>query len=267
MFSLRIDFAYPLMQVLILPAKRGLQWLVEGLAIFRLKPMLLIFLVLGYGLTMIIISAIPYLGQLLWFILVPAFSVSLMNACRIIDERQTPPPQVLFSGFHRNLQALLMLGVVCILAGLAAFGILSLFDGGLLFRLFVLGEGLGAAEQADLAIPVGVRLLLIVLFLPIFMAFWFAPVLAAWHDMSAGKALFFSLVAWARNWRAFLMYIVAVSVCTFTMQLIAAMLRVSGANLLLTVFSLVVSLVFMPTIYASFYVSYRDVFARPDDDI
>ena len=41
---------------------------------------------------------------------------------------------------------------------------------------------------------------------PLIMAYWYAPVLAGWHGFSPAKALFFSFVACARTWRAFLVY-------------------------------------------------------------
>jgi hypothetical protein len=40
---------------------------------------------------------------------------------------------------------------------------------------------------------------------PVMMAYWFAPVLAAWHCLGVG-ALFFSFVACWLNWRPFLAY-------------------------------------------------------------
>lgn len=96
------------MQVSILQASvSGARWLVEGFSIFRQKPVLLSFLVLlGYWLSMGVISAVPVIGQLVGFLMIPAFSVSLMNACRLVERKVDLPPQVLFSGFHRNLQAL-----------------------------------------------------------------------------------------------------------------------------------------------------------------
>ena len=44
------------------------------------------------------------------------------------------------------------------------------------------------------------------LYMPVMLAFWFAPPLAAWHSTGAVKALFFSLAASLMNWRAFLGY-------------------------------------------------------------
>ena len=198
------------MQVLTLPAKRGLGWLIDGFAIFRRKPALLGFLVLGYWLSMAVVSAIPYVGQMISFILIPAFSVSLMNACRLIATDEEIPPQVLFSGFHRNLQTLFTLGAVYVVVTLVILGLAALFDGGLLFRMLVLGAIPDNEALNDSSLFIAAQLT-ICLLIPVMMAFWFAPILVAWHDMSAGKSLFFSLIACARNWRAFLVYLLALS--------------------------------------------------------
>jgi hypothetical protein len=253
------------MQVSILPARQGLRWLVEGFVIFRNRAALLGFLVLGYWLSMAVISAIPLIGQIIGLLLIPVFSVSLMNACRLIDRKEPLPPQVLFSGFHRNLQTLLILGVIYVLALLTILGLSALFDDGLLFRIFVMGEA-PTRETADetLQIISSARMACILL-IPVVLAFWFAPVLAAWHDMSAGKSLFFSLVACMRNWRPFLLYTLAIGVIgAFFPRLINGLLQGSGEGgspLAPTIISVMVSLILLPTLYASFYISYRDIFA------
>lgn len=255
------------MQVLKLPAGRGWRWLAEGFAIYRRKPAPLSFLVLGYWLTMAVISAIPYIGQMIGFILIPAFSVSLMNVCRIIDADEQLPPQTLFSGFHRNLQTLLGLGVVYVVASLSILGFTALFDEGLLFRMLVLGSAPESQELADASLFISAQLAFFLL-VPVMMAFWFAPVLAAWHDMSAGKSLFFSLMACLRNWRAFLVYSLAVMFAGILVpQLIADVLGGAGEPTVLpTLIVVMISLILLPTLYASFYVSYRDVFRHLDDD-
>jgi len=250
------------MQALTLPASRGLRWLIEGFAIFRRKPVLLTFLVFGYWLSMAVISAIPYLGQIISFVLIPAFSVSLMNACRIVDEDDVMPPQVLFSGFHRNLQALLALGATYVVASMGILGLSALFDGGILFRMLVVGEMPDPEALAGTSVFIAAQLA-IVLLVPVMMAFWFAPVLAAWHDMSAGKSLFFSLVASVRNWRAFLIYSLAVGIIgIFVPRLLGAL---GGGGSLAAMFTVALSMVLLPTVYASFYVSYRDVFGNLRD--
>ena len=252
------------MQVPTLPAGRGLRWLIEGFAIFRRRPALLVFLVLGYWLSMAVVSAIPYLGQMISFVLIPPFSVSLMNACRVIDDGDAAPPQVLFSGFHRNLQGLITLGLVYVVASVAILGLSALFDGGVLFRMLVLGEMPSPEKLTETAVFVAAQVT-IVLLVPVMMAFWFAPVLVAWHDMPAGKSLFFSLVASARNWRAFLTYSLAVGVLgVFLPRLLGA---VGGSGPFTTLATVAASFVLLPTVYASFYVSYRDVFGRLRDAV
>ena len=253
------------MQVSILPARRGLHWLADGFVIFRNRAALLGFLVLSYWLSMAVISAIPLIGQIIGLLLIPVFSVSLMNACRLLDRKEPLPPQVLFSGFHRNLQTLLILGVIYVVALLSILGITALFDGGLLFRIFVLDETpTGETADETLRIISSARMACILL-IPVVLAFWFAPVLAAWRDMSAGKSLFFSLVACMRNWRPFLMYTLAAGVIgAFLPRLINGLLQRGGegGNLLAPILiSVMFILVLMPTLYASFYISYRDIFS------
>ncbi|MDR2788072.1 MAG: hypothetical protein LBD06_06900 [Candidatus Accumulibacter sp.] len=246
------------MQVSILPASRGPRWLVEGFAIFWRKPALLSFLVLGYWLTMAVISAAPVVGQMISFLLIPAFSVSMMNACRRIDRKEELPPQVLFSGFHRNLRALLNLGVIYILSTLAILCLSSLFDGGLLFRIMLTGKVQAGEVLNDTAVLISAQLV-IVLLIPLILAFWFAPLLVAWHDMSTGKSLFFSLVACLRNWRPFLLYSLTVAVIGMFVHLIDA--GNNAGPLLPTMITVTTSLILLPTLYASFYISYRDIFA------
>ena len=250
------------MQVSILPAKRGFHWLIEGLEIFRIRPALLTLIVFGYLMTMIVVSVIPYVGKAIGFMLIPIFSVSLMNTCRVIGNRETPPPLLLFSGFHQNLPTLFSLGVVYIASTVIALGVASLVDEGQLFRVLLLGEVLTDEAKAEMSVQIAAQII-VVLLVPVVLAFWFAPVLAVWHDMSAGKSLFFSLIACARNWRAFLIYVLALGVlCIFVPGMLASILTVivgpAMANLLTVIFSLML----WPTVYASFYVSYRDVFAK-----
>ena len=227
-----------------------------------MKPALLCFLVLGYWLSMAVISAIPWIGQIVGFLLIPAFSVSLMNASRLIDRKEELPPQLLFSGFHRNLQTLIVLGVVYLLATLMILGLSALLDGGLLFRMFVMGEA-PAREAFGTAPTFRAAQLILVLLIPVILAFWFAPVLAAWHDMSAGKSLFFSLVACLRNWRAFLLYGLAIGIlCAFIPRLIDGLVGVGeDGGSTAAMITVTVSLILLPTLYASFYVSYRDIFS------
>lgn len=251
------------MQALTIPARRGWRWLSEGFVIFRKKQLMLSLFVLGYWMLMALISSFPIIGQLAATLLIPAFSVSLMNACRLIEQGGPLQPQLLFSGFDRNLRPLLVLGVTYILLSVIILGLTALVDDGALFNLVVMGQRPDEEVLGSGSVMLAGQLALI-LFSPMMMAYWYAPVLVAWHDLPAGKALFFSFVACLRNWRAFLVYSAAVLVCGALVPGLAlglmSMAFADGAEMLSVVLTVLVMLVLLPTLYASFYVSYRDVF-------
>ena len=105
---------------------------------------------------------------------------------------------------------------------------------------------------------------MLVLLVPVLLAWWFAPVLAAWPRLSLGRALFFSFVACWMNWRAFLAYgaallLVAAVVPGVLLGLLLVVVpgAASFVSALLMVF---MALVISPAIFASFYASYRDIF-------
>jgi hypothetical protein len=93
------------------------------------------------------------------------------------------------------------------------------------------------------------------------MMFWFAPLLAAWHDAAPAKALFFSFFACLMNWRAFLVYGAASAILAAALPL-AVLSVVMLTGLKMAAMSLVFPLliVLLPTLFASFYASYADVF-------
>jgi hypothetical protein len=250
------------MQASILPASRGPRWLVEGFTLFRRKPALLSFLVLGYWLCMAVVSAVPLVGQWVSFLLIPVFSVSMMNACRLIDGKKKLPPQLLFSGFHRNLQTLLVLGVIYVLVLLLLAGLSALLGGG----PSPTAPPADGAATGEMPVQVSMTIspLLVLLLIPVDLIFRFAPVLAAWHGMSAGKSLFFSLIACLRNWRPFLLYLLTLLVVAlvgvFVVLSLGGLLDGGGARLMPMMVIVAASLLFLPVWYASFYVGYRDIF-------
>ena len=258
------------MQALTLPSRRGWRWLAEGFAIFRRNQLKLSLAVLGYWILMALINSVPLIGQLAATLLIPAFSVSLMNACRLLEQGSVLPPQLLFSGFQQNLRALLMLGVVYIGVSVAILGIVAVVDGGVLFRLVVLAQTPDEKTLTGDPVMLAGQLALL-LFTPLMMAYWYAPVLVAWHQLSVGKALFFSFVACRRNWRAFLVYSLAiVLVGALGPGLLVGLLSAvfaGGTQLVSVVLTSLIVLVLLPTLYASFYVSYRDVFVSIDESV
>lgn len=238
--------------------------------IFRKKPLMLSLLVYGYWMLMALISALPFIGRIGVMLLIPVFSVSLMNTCRLIEQGGPLPAQLLFSGFQKNLRPLLVLGVIYSIVSLCIFGIVSMVDDGVLFRLVFLSQVPSSQDLLSAEVNLASQLAL-GLFAPLMMAYWYAPILVAWHDLSAGKSLFFSIVACARNWRAFLVYGATFMIFTVLLTgLLSGLLNSmnpGGSDDLFTILLKTIIFVLLPALYASFYVSYRDVFVSVDDDV
>jgi hypothetical protein len=251
----------------VVAARRGVRWLIEGWRMFRVSPPIWITLVFAYWLLMTALSQVPLVGVAAATILIPAFSVGFMAVSRSCERGQTPALPLLFAGFRENLATQLVLGAVylaCLAALLAAS---SLADHGALARWMIAGQRPSDAtlqsDEFSLALMCAA-----VLYVPVMMMFWFAPVLAAWHGLPAAKALFFSFVASLINWRAFLVYAAVAGVVTVAIPfvLLSLFTLVLGAQpLTLTVLVLLMLVVMLPTLLASFYASYRDIFAPPAD--
>lgn len=251
------------MQALKLPANRGWFWLLEGFRIFRKRPVHLSFLVMSYWLLLLIVSVFPFIGQPLTTLLVPAFSVSLMNACRKIEANEPIMPVLLFSGFKKNLNVLLIQGLIYLAIVTFILGMAAFIDGGTpFFRML--------PDQPDTAMLVGINELsfaehlIFILMCPVIMAYWYSPVLTAWHDLPAVKALFFSLIACLRNWRAFIVYFIAMTGLITVFIFLLSMLASPTESIFSAFMMPLLLFIFLPTLYASFYVSYREVFTTND---
>jgi hypothetical protein len=262
----------------VVPAKSGWTWTRSGLALFRRNPALWLALVCSYWMLMLLANlavsvvpvAGPWLGLLVSSILIPPFSVSFMVACRTLDERKPANLALLFSGFHANLPALAIQGGVylaCVLATLAAA---SLADDGLLARWMLFGQAPArealTGRTGSLVLALAIATLI---YTPVLMAFWFAPTLAAWRGMGALQSLFYSFFATLRNWRPFLVYSLAFGllggVLPMAVIVLAALVlpanESSRAALQFLLFPVI--LVLVPSLFASFYASYRDIFPDP----
>jgi hypothetical protein len=249
-------------QARIVAASQGVRWLGEGWRLFRAAPLAWLALACVYLLGTNILALVPVVGFVAALMIVPALTVGMMSAARAASHGVQPAVRMLAEGFRNEGRAQLALGGVYFLCSMLVFGGTALADPDAKLRA-VLGGRAQAGELAlgDLVLPLAVFGLS---YLPVLMLFWFAPPLAAWHATGALKALFFSLAACLLNWRAFLAYAAAVAVMMLAVPLAAllALRAFGGADLGVAAASLVFPLVLLmlPTLFASFYVSYRDVF-------
>jgi len=256
------------MNTRVVPATRGVRWLAEGWRMFRVAPLGWLALVFGYWLAMTMLSLVPVIGLVAASILVPAFSVGFMTANRAASHGQPVQLAMLFAGFRERLPAQLVLGAMYLGALAVVIGGSTLADGGELARWLLTGKRPEeeALQSDDL---LGGMAAATALYAPVMMMYWFAPLLAAWHGMAPPQALFYSFFASLMNWRAFLAYGTAVACVMFVLPtvLLTLLLFVSGGALRVQPMALVLPLllIMLPTLFASFFASYRDVFGAQEE--
>ncbi|GAB4165445.1 MAG: BPSS1780 family membrane protein [Rhodocyclaceae bacterium] len=257
------------MQALRLPAARGWQWIVQGFRLYRSNVPLLTFLLFGYVLVLLVIDLVPRIGPITASLCVPALSLVVMNGCRAIERRQPLGPEVLLDGLRGNGATMLRLGGCYLLGTLGVFAIITLAGDGELLRLLHEGAPAAMDEAARGRLMLSAALAGLAM-TPFAMAFWFAPMLSGWHGCGALKALFFSFVACWRNWRAFLVYGLAAGALAVAapgvLVAAAALVSVPATRFLAGLLTVVLLFVFMPTLFASFYTSYCEVFVPATGD-
>lgn len=220
-------------------------------------------LVIAYWFTVIFLNILPVIGAVAASLVIPGLSVGLMQAARNVERNQPAGLQTLYGGLKENTKTLIGLGALYLCSTLAILGASTLADGGDLLRYMLASNPVerAAVEDADFLLP---SLVVMILLVPVMMAYWFAPVLAAWHRLSLGKSLFFSFIACLLNWRPFLAY--AVGVLLFAGIIPGVLLGIllalfPGAQGVITsLVTVPIALIVAPVIFASFYASYRDIF-------
>lgn len=259
------------MQVERLPAATGRRWVSDGFRLLRRQPLPLLLLVVLCMLLLGVSSVVPF-GPLLWALATPLLLVGLMHAVRAVDRGQVPNPKMLLAGIQegggRAVKPLLLLGLANLVASMLALAVVSLFVGGLP------DPGAGSAPPAggpEPQLPDFSMLLapatFLLLYLPVQMALWYAPLFVAWHGVPPRKALFFSFVATWRNRWAFVQFALTWFAVALGVSLVFRLLEaVFGSESRLLAFFVLspVSLLMTGALLCSIWPTYRDaVLAEP----
>ncbi|HEX4844541.1 MAG TPA: BPSS1780 family membrane protein [Limnobacter sp.] len=246
----------------------GWDWLMQGVRLFKQKPGELflfgntyLFIILFVGIL------IPYLGAAIVTLVTPALGYGIMTAGRMAQRGLRVTPSIMFNAFTQGERAKLN---HFLLLGAIYTGLFALIK--LMAHLVLgaqpeanFGDLQKADPQANAALFEYVVLYMMfvgVMSIPVLIAFWYAPVLVAWHNMKPTQALFSSWVAVWRNKGAFLIYgmgwlilslgFSSVLVTLFTLLGLPAPF-VSALNMLTIAVVMAVSL-------CTFYPSYVSVF-------
>lgn len=221
-------------------------------------------LVFTYWMLIAFMNQIPVAGPVVATLVLPAFSVSFMEMCRELDRGGSLRPSLLFAGFRKGrpiLMTMIAMGGLYLLSVMLVLGIAALADGGTLANWVIYGTAPSAKALRDGTLSTAL-IIAALAGTPVVMAFWFAPVLAAWDGMGTAKALFFSFFAGWRNWRAFLLYgaVLSLAGAALSVLLVTAAVVLRGHPELLRLGMITSVLVTMPTLFGSFYAAYDDIF-------
>jgi uncharacterized membrane protein len=227
-------------------AGNGWNWISGGFAIFKQSPVIWIALFFIYVLIGMALSIIPVVGPIVFNVLAPVFMAGFMMGCRALEMGEEIEINHLFAGFKQNTSQLIAVGGIYLAALIVIVGVVFLASGAAPLMSPMMAEDLMSSQHATAAGGGMLLPLLIVLaaMVPLFMAYWFAPTLVLFHDMKALDAMKLSFVACLRNIMPFFVY----SLISMVLMLLAAIPLGLGL------------LVMIPTMTASLYVSYKDIF-------
>jgi hypothetical protein len=237
----------PVLEARQVSPRRGLDWIIEGFALFRRNPLIWIVLFSAYLLIGMVLSMIPLLGPIVLNLLAPVFVAGFMVGCRVLEQGGELEISHLFAGFRHHAAHLVTIGGIYLAGIIIIAGIMFAGTDQAALQAMLSGKRMTPQEtQAILGEGfVLTSLFCLLLLVPLIMGYWFAPVLAAFHGVPGFAAMRQSFFACLRNIGPFLVY----GVVSMILLVIAAI--PFGLGLLIMI----------PTMLASLYVSYKDVFA------
>jgi len=230
-----------------MPIDRGAGWLLEGFGYFSRSALAWIGVMILLFIISLVMALIPFIGTLAVNLLMPVFMAGLILGCHAQHQGGEFTVNHLFAGFSNNTAQLIVLGLIYLLC------VIAITIVALIMIFFMLG-GLVFLENMQSGNPdlilqniKGVMLVLLIammLYLPLLMAYWFAPALVVLNDVSPVDALIMSFKGCLTNILPFTLYgIVA---------LILSVIAIIPLGLGL--------LILGPMVVASIYIAYRDIF-------
>lgn len=258
----------PLMLKPVEPA-RGARWIGDAFRLFGRRPLAFTLLFTVFLFTALVAALVPLLGGPLQLGLLPLLSLGFMIASQsALLDGPVRPAQLLepLRGDPARRRSLI---VMCVIYGVAAFGILVLCDAvsdSAMARLQkLMSEGAQAQPEIDALLSepgVGQAVMLgLGLGALLSIPFWHAPALVHWGGQGVAQALFSSTLAVWRSKGAFAVYfaswVIVVGVFGILSSLLLGLL--GGAQLAGFV-SLPAGLMFSTVFYVSLIFTFNDSF-------
>ncbi|HEY3326969.1 MAG TPA: BPSS1780 family membrane protein [Novimethylophilus sp.] len=231
-------------------AGNGWQWIRGGFELFRRNPVIWIALFFVYLMIGMMLSLIPIVGPIVLNLLAPVFMAGFMLGCQALESGEELEINHLFAGFKQNTAQLITVGGLYLVGIIVIAGLVFMMTGGAMLNEGAHGLGVEHDQAMETAAASGglllAALVALVLLLPLIMAYWFAPTLVIFHGLSAPDAMKLSFTACLHNLMPFTVY----SLISMLLLVLAAI--PFGLGLL----------VMIPTMTASLYVSYKDIFSE-----
>lgn len=251
------------MQLYEVPAKQGYVWFRQGFWLFRKNPLTFLMLLFLYVFLVQVAVVIPLIGILAVLVFSPGIMLGFMRASRDVIRNQRVWPTVFLTGYRdhdtRTTRQLFALGGLYA----AMVFLLSILMGSLVdLRPLVpvilekQAPSADALHQLYTAVAVGG-----LLYTPIAMLMWFAPMLVAWHQVPPVKALFFSWIACWRNRGAFFTYLsIWAALLVAVPLLLESLLESLGLEQITSMIITPYSMGMLSVLYCSFYATWRGCF-------
>lgn len=234
-----------MLQVRQLPPAAGWDWIVRGFALFRRSPLNWIMVCTALMAIGIVLSLIPYLGVLVFYLLSPVFLAGVMLGAEALDQGRPLLPTFLLEGFRRNASALITVGGIYLVGQVLIDGVVQVMAGTALAEFVQAVQGSEAGKVPEMPRQLVLALMTAaVLSVPLVMAVWFAPLLVVMAGMPPFASLKLSFNACFANVLPLTVYAIILMALGFVALIPAAL----GLVLL------------VPVVFASIYVSYQDIF-------
>lgn len=233
------------MEVRQVDGKQGWQWIVAGFLLFRKVPVVWIILCTTLLLVAATLALIPVAGQFIFTLLSPVFLAGLMIGCRTLERGGQLEIAHLLAGFRSTATPLITIGGIYLVGQVLIFGAAMLIGGETMRDLLIAGKRVDENElQEVMSSSLSALLVALTLSIPLMMAAWFAPLLVIFKNMPAVEAMRLSFFACVKN-------IVAFQIYGFTLVVLTIIATIPyGLGLF----------VLVPTLFASIYASYKDIF-------
>lgn len=267
------------MKLHIVPARTGLQWVKLGIQTFWRQPMALTALLFISMAAVSIVGLVPFIGPYAALVLMPTVFLVMMLGSAEVSQNRLPSPSLVLAPFKAGksrIQALAILGAFYTVGIVLISLLTSLLDDGTLAKLSLGNEPMTPELAEQIVQQPGFQAALWIgfaLYNLLALLLWHAPALVQWHGVSPIKAVFFSVVACLRNFRAFFMYALgwvglalAAGMALALVTVLLSALIGSSAALAANILTIMLGMGLVTMFLTSAVFTFRDCFSPPDTE-